>query len=41
MAIREATDRVRKSTTEMKAAMRGKCKTPGCNSHLTLWKGPG
>ena len=41
MAIREATDRVRKSTTEMKAAMRGKCKTPGCDSHLTLWKGPG
>jgi 5-methylcytosine-specific restriction endonuclease McrA len=41
MAIREATDRVRKSTPEMKAAMRGKCKTPGCNSHLTLWKGPG
>ena len=41
MAIREATDRVRKSTNEMKAAMRGKCKTPGCDSHLTLWKGPG
>ena len=41
MAIREATDRVRKSTNEMKSAMRGKCKTPGCSSHLTLWKGPG
>lgn len=39
--IREATERVRKSTVEMKAALRGKCKTPGCNSHLTLWKGPG
>lgn len=41
MAIREATDRIRKSTSEMKAALRGKCKAPGCTEHLTLWKGPG
>lgn len=41
MAIRDATDRVRKSTAEMKVALRGKCKAPGCTDHLTLWKGPG
>jgi 5-methylcytosine-specific restriction endonuclease McrA len=39
--IREATDRQRKSTNEMRIALSNKCKVPGCDKHLTLWKGPG
>lgn len=41
MAILEAAKRVRKNTSEMKVALKGKCKAPGCTSHLTMWKGPG
>lgn len=39
--IREAATRQRKSTTEMRAALKHKCKAPGCEKPLTMWKGPG
>jgi 5-methylcytosine-specific restriction endonuclease McrA len=39
--IREASDRQRKNTNEMRLALQGVCKVPGCDKHLTLWKGPG